>query len=61
MPGSYSGLDQRTDFAGELEVAVPIGDAVLFAHWKPTYSDVDAPGWGKGWQHHIGTGVSFSF
>ena len=61
VPGSYSGLDQRTDFAGELEVSVPIGDAVLFVHWKPTYSDVDAPGWGQGWQHHVGTGVTFSF
>ena len=60
-PGSYSGLSQRTDFAGEVEVSIPVGDAVLFAHWKPTYSPDDAPGWGEGWQHHIGTGVSFSF
>ena len=61
VPGSYAGLDQRTDFAGELEIAIPVGDAVLFAHWQPTYSGTDAPGWGQGWQHHIGTGVTFSF
>jgi len=60
-PGSYSGLDQRTDFAGEVELMVPVGDANLFAHWQPTYSGTDAPGWGEGWQHHIGTGVSFTF
>jgi hypothetical protein len=61
VPGSYSGLGQRTDFAGEVEITVPVGDATLFAHWKPTYSAEDAPGWGEGWQHHIGTGVTFSF
>ena len=60
-PGSYSGLSQRTDFAGELEVSVPIGQATLFAHWQPTYSSVNAPGWGEGWQHHVGTGLTFSF
>ena len=60
-PGSYSGLDQRTDFAGEIELLVPVGDANLFAHWQPTYSGTDAPGWGEGWQHHIGTGMSITF
>ena len=60
-PGSYSGLDQRTDFAGEIELMIPVGDANLFAHWQPTYSGTDAPGWGEGWQHHIGTGMSFTF
>ena len=60
-PGSYSGLHQRTDFAGELEISVPVGQATLFAHWQPTYSSVNAPGWGEGWQHHVGTGVTFSF
>ena len=61
-PGSYSGLNQRTDFAGELEISLPLSDnAQLFAHWQPTYSPDDAPGWGQGWQHHIGTGVTFSF
>ena len=61
VPGGYSGLEQRTDFASEVEITIPVGDAVLFAHWKPTYSGVDAPGWGVGWQHHVGTGVTFSF
>ena len=60
-PGSYSGLNQRTDFAGELEVSVPVGEATLFAHWQPTYSSVNATGWGEGWQHHVGTGLTFSF
>ena len=60
-PGSYSGLDQRTDFAGEVEVSVPVGDALLFAHWQPVYTPDDASGWGEGWQHHVGTGVTFSF
>ena len=60
-PGSYSGLNQRTDFAGEVELSVPVGDALLFAHWQPVYTPDDSSGWGKGWQHHIGTGVSFNF
>ena len=60
-PGSYSGLSQRTDFAGELEISIPVGQATLFAHWQPTYSSVNAPGWGEGWQHHVGTGVTFTF
>ena len=53
--------DQRTDIAGEIELLVPVGDANLFVHWQPTYSGTDAPGWGEGWQHHIGTGMSFTF
>ena len=61
VPGSYSGLGQRTDFAAEVEVAIPVGDALIFAHWQPTYSGTDAPGWGVGWQHHIGTGMTFKF
>ena len=61
VPGSYSGLGQRTDFAAEVEVAIPVGDALIFAHWQPTYSGTDAPGWGVGWQHHIGTGITFKF
>lgn len=60
-PGSYSGLSQRTDFAGEVELSVPVGNALLFAHWQPVYTPDNAPGWGEGWQHHVGTGVSFSF
>ena len=61
VPGSYSGLSQRTDMAGEIALSVPVGDATLFLHWQQTYSWEDAPGWGEGWQHHVGTGVSFSF
>ena len=30
-----TGLDQRTDFAGEQAVC-SVGDATLFVHWKPT-------------------------
>lgn len=62
VPGSYSGLNSRTDFAGELEVAYPIKDnTVLFVHWQPTYSSEGGSSWGVGWQHHVGTGVTFSF
>ena len=62
-PGSYSGLSSRTDWGGELEMEYPITDTIaLFAHWEPIYSSED---WGseggKGWNHHIGTGVTFSF
>lgn len=61
-PGSYSGLQQRTDFAGELEVTVPVAEnVVLFVHREPTYSSDAGPGWGEGWQHHVGTGVTFTF
>ena len=62
VPGSYSGLSQRTDFASEVSLSIPVGEkADLFAHWQQTYSWEDAPGWGEGWQHHVGTGVSFTF
>jgi hypothetical protein len=43
-----------------LEVPVSPG-TVLFAHWKPIYSSQGGDGWGRGWQHHIGTGVTFRF
>jgi hypothetical protein len=40
----------------------PLAESVvLFAHWKPIYSTAGGEGWGKGWSHHVGTGVSFSF
>ena len=62
VPGSYSGLDQRTDFAAELSLSYELSEkAELFAQWQQTYSWEDAPGWGEGWQHHIHTGVAFSF
>ena len=61
VPGSYAGLDPRTDFAGEIELSVPVGDATLFLHWQHVYSWENAPGWGDGWQHHVGTGVAFTF
>ena len=61
VPGSYAGLDSRTDYAGEIELSVPVGDATLFVHWQQAYSWEDAEGWGEGWQHHVGTGVTFTF
>ena len=62
VPGDYAKLPSRTDWGGELELEYPIGsNAVLFAHWEPMYSTQGGEGWGKGFQHHIGTGVSFSF
>jgi hypothetical protein len=61
-PGAYSGLPFRTDWGGEVELEYPLADSVVvFAHWKPIYSSQGGDGWGVGWQHHIGTGISFSF
>ena len=61
-PGAYSGLPFRTDWGGEVELEYPLAESVVvFAHWKPIYSSQGGDGWGVGWQHHIGTGVSFSF
>ena len=61
-PGSYSGLSQRTDWGGEFGMEYPLSDTVaLFGHWKPIYSTEAGTGWGKGWSHHVGTGMTFSF
>ena len=61
-PGSYSGLPQRTDWGGEIEIEYPIAkNVVLFAHWEPIYNTEGGPGWGVGWQHHVGTGLSLTF
>lgn len=61
-PGSDSGLSFRTDWGGELALELPVSrGTVLFAHWKPIYSSQSGEGWGNGWQHHIGTGVTFRF
>jgi hypothetical protein len=61
-PGSYAGLPSRTDWGGEVELEFPLFPrTILFAHWKPIYSSQSGEGWGRGWQHHIGTGVTFRF
>jgi hypothetical protein len=61
-PGRYAGLPSRTDWGGEVELEFPLNRrTVLFAHWKPIYSSQSGEGWGRGWQHHIGTGVTFRF
>ncbi|MFO7628326.1 MAG: hypothetical protein R6W06_02185 [Prochlorococcaceae cyanobacterium] len=61
-PGSYSGLSSRTDWGGELALAYPVSPKVeWFAHWKPIYSSQGGEGWGQGWQHHIGSGLTFRF
>ena len=61
-PGSYAKLPSRTDWGGEIALELPVSkNAVLFAHWEPMYSTQGGEGWGKGFQHHIGTGVTFSF
>ena len=61
-PGSYAGLPSRTDWGGEVELEFPLNRrTVLFGHWKPIYSSQGGEGWGRGWQHHIGTGVTFRF
>ena len=62
VPASDSGVSERTDVAGEIEISRPVGDnAAIFIHWQATYSDKDGSDWGEGWQHHVGTGVSFKF
>lgn len=61
-PGSYANLPFRTDWGGELELEYPVSKSVvLFAHYKPIYTVQGGEGWGVGWQHHIGSGISFSF
>lgn len=62
MPGDYSGLSQRTDWGGEIELEYPVAEnVVLFAHWEPVYSTEGGSGWGVGFQHHVGTGVTIAF
>ena len=60
-PGSYaSDLDSRTDFAGEIMISRPVSEDVeFFAHWKVVYSWDKAEGWGRGYQHHVGTGITY--
>ena len=60
-PGSYaSALDSRTDFAGEVMISRPVNDDVeFFAHWKVVYSWDKTEGWGRGYQHHLGTGLTY--
>ena len=60
-PGSYaSDLDSRTDFAGELMISRPVNEKVdFFAHWKFVYTWEDVEGWGDGYQHHVGTGITY--
>ena len=61
-PGRYAALPSRTDWGGEVELELPLSRrTVLFAHWNPIYSSQSGEGWGSGWQHHIGTGVTFRF
>ena len=61
-PNDHSDLSERTDFASELELSRPIGEKVDgFIHWQPTFSNKDGHEWGEGWQHHVGTGVTFRF
>ncbi len=61
-PGRYANLPQRTDWGGEIEFEYPITDNVVaFAHWEAVYSSEGGEGWGIGFQHHIGTGVTLRF
>ena len=61
-PGSYSGLSQRTDWGGEIALEYPISKSVVaFAHFEAIYSTESGEGWGKGFQNHVGTGLTFKF
>ena len=62
MPGRYANLPQRTDWGGEMEFEYPFTRSIVgFAHWKAVYSTQAGEGWGIGFQHHIGTGVTLRF
>lgn len=60
-PGNYAAdLDQRTDFASEVMITRSVNDKVeLFAHWQFIVTNEDAEGWGDGYQHHVGAGVTY--
>ena len=60
-PGSYaSDLDSRTDMAGEIMISRPVNEDVeFFAHWKVVYTWDKTEGWGSGYQHHVGTGITY--
>ena len=60
-PGKYaSALNSRTDWAGEVMISRPVSDKVdFFAHWKFIHTWDNAEGWGDGYQHHIGTGITY--
>ena len=60
-PGSYAvGLGSRTDMAGEVMVSRPINDKTeFFAHWKFVATWDGTEGWGRGLQHHLGTGITY--
>ena len=61
-PGRYANLPQRTDWGGEIEFEYPISENVVaFAHWEAVYSSQAGEGWGVGFQHHVGTGVTLRF
>ena len=61
-PGAYARLPGRTDWGGEVELAMPIGRRTeLFAHLRSIYSTQGGEGWGVGWVHHVGTGITVRF
>jgi len=62
LPGSYSALNQRTDWGGDFSIEYPVSDSVVaFAHLEMIYSTRSGDGWGTGFQNHVGTGVTFRF
>ena len=60
-PGTYAtALKSRTDWGGEVMVSRPVNDKVdFFAHWKFIHTWDKVDGWGDGYQHHIGTGITY--
>ena len=61
-PREDSGLSNRTDFAGEIEVSRPVGEkSEIFMHWEPTFSEKDGEDWKEAWNHHVGAGLVYRF
>ena len=61
-PRANSGLTNRTDFAGEVEVSRPLGDKTeLFVHWQPSFAKKDGDEWSAAWNHHVGAGLTYRF
>ena len=61
-PGSYANgfINSRTDLAGEIMLSKPVSDGIeLFAHWRFVRIWDNTPGVGDGFQHHLGTGMTY--
>ena len=61
-PGSYASgfIGSRTDLAGEIMISRPVSEKTdFFAHWKFVRIRDNSTGVGSGYQHHVGTGITY--